>query len=69
MKEKPITIEGHLCMVQTHDRAGKPVATVFLQGRKKGADPVHLATDENEARAIRIARRKLVQGEPHGQTA
>jgi hypothetical protein len=61
MKEKPITIEGRSCTVQTHDRAGKEVATVFLQGRKKGAEPTHLATDENEARAIRTARRRLLK--------
>ena len=59
MKEKTITLEGLPCTIQTHDRAGQTVATVFLQGRKKGADPTFLASDENEARAIRRARRKL----------
>ena len=56
MKERKAIIEGRTCTVQTHDRHGASIATVVLQGRK---GDVILASDENEARAIRTARRRI----------
>jgi hypothetical protein len=63
MTQADITIEGRECLIQRHERHGVQHATVFLKKHKRdGGGLTLLATDENEQRAIRAARRRLLMG-------
>jgi hypothetical protein len=63
MTQADITIDGKDCLIQRHERQGINHTTVFLKKHKRdGGGLVLLATDENEPRAIRAARRKILMG-------